>query len=181
MDRILRLTDKATKYVVSFTVLAAVLQTGLAPRACFDVAGAVASSGVNKLLKRIINISRPPGSVKVDPGMPSSHGNALGFLATTAALHVGGPASFTGAAFVLSGAFLTYLRVYAGHHTLDQVLVGFCLGSATAVGWAHLASPVLDRVARMGPAGEWAMKGVAVVAMAAFGAANVPKWIKFKR
>jgi dolichyldiphosphatase len=172
----LRLIDRGTKYVVSFAVLIAVLRTGLSPRACYDVIGSILSSILNKALKRVLNVTRPDGAAKTDPGMPSSHANSLGFLATTAAIHSGNRTL----AFVVSGlgAFLAYLRVHSGYHTFPQVLVGFGLGSLSAIAWDAWSVGALQWWTRTFAANaEWGLRIAALGAMVVFTVGNAPGWV----
>lgn len=152
------------------------LATGLAPRACVDVFGAVASSFGNKALKRLLNVARPPGAKKLDPGFPSSHANALAFLSVTGALHLQG--TLERSALIGLGAFLSYLRIYSGHHTADQVIAGFLLGGSSALGWSKVAGPAVAWIEGFGREGDLAVKGLGLLAMATFGITNAPNWMK---
>lgn len=188
--RALVLVNRATKYAVSLAVAVALCLSGATPRACWDVAGAVASSAANKALKRLLAHERPAGAPKADPGMPSSHANSLSFLAVTAALEIwrvggggggggwgaGASASAAAGVAVLSlGAFLSWLRVRLGFHTPEQVAAGCTFGAACALGWHALAPPALEALA--GAAGSEraagaCLKGVAALAGAAFALGN---------
>jgi dolichyldiphosphatase len=181
------LINRATKYAVSLAVLLSVLSTGASPRACWDVAGAVASSGACKLLKRALNHARPEGAPKADPGMPSSHANSLAFLAVTAALEMlrvgggGAGGAVPAASAVLAlGAFLSWLRVRLGFHTPAQVAVGVAFGAGCAVGWHALAPLALAWMVEAAGSAERADTGIKVVAAAAgvaFAAGNARGWL----
>jgi dolichyldiphosphatase len=183
------LINRATKYAVSLAVVLAVCAAGASPRACWDVAGAVASSAANKALKRLLNHSRPEGAPKADPGMPSSHANSLAFLAATAALEVwrvgggggGGTAAALSAALLALGAFLSWLRVRLGFHTPEQVIAGCAFGSVCAVGWHALAPSALEALTVAAGGSEEAaaglLKGIGAAAGVAFALGNARGWI----
>jgi len=109
------------------------------PAILWALLGSIVSSFINKVLKKVINQQRPISARKEDPGMPSSHANSLSFLGTYSSLALAQYHS-TGAAVALfiCSLFLTWLRVALGYHTYPQVVVGFCLGSATAIGWRQM-------------------------------------------
>ena len=92
---------------------------------CFSfLAGAISNALLSKILKRLINSSRPKGAQLSDPGMPSSHAQSLfffaGYLTSGAVLWPELPLSLpttpmvrclaAGAINMLAGA-LTLLRV----------------------------------------------------------------------
>eukprot|EP00445_Apocalathium_hangoei_P087049 CAMPEP_0204211888 /NCGR_PEP_ID=MMETSP0361-20130328/74822_1 /ASSEMBLY_ACC=CAM_ASM_000343 /TAXON_ID=268821 /ORGANISM="Scrippsiella Hangoei, Strain SHTV-5" /LENGTH=194 /DNA_ID=CAMNT_0051176139 /DNA_START=141 /DNA_END=722 /DNA_ORIENTATION=+ len=153
MLAVLAVVNDATKWVVSGGVAAWLLWRH-DEGACWCVCGAVVNAFNCKVLKVIINQTRPSGACRADPGMPSSHGCSLGFLSAYMALvlsaWVGTLAS--GGALV-GGLFLSWLRIALGFHTWAQVAVGHTLGSLCATGWflfgeAH-ALPLLRTSARL--------------------------------
>jgi dolichyldiphosphatase len=193
----LALINRATKYAVSLAVLLSVLLSGASPRACWAVAGAVASSGACKLLKRLLNLPRPEGAPKADPGMPSSHANSLAFLASTAALEIARGARVGGggaegaaavaaaplaaaAAVLVLGAFLSWLRVRLGFHTPAQVGVGCIFGAGCGVAWHELSGPALAWMAEAAGSAEAAGLGLKVAAASAgvaFAVGNARGWV----
>jgi len=199
--RLLALINRATKYGVSLAVLLVVLWTGPSSRACWAVAGSVASSGACKLLKSALNHARPAGAPRADPGMPSSHANSLAFLAATAALELarihdalagagagGGGAMLDAArggrlaqlAVLGAGAFLSWLRVCAGFHSPAQVWAGAALGGGGALAWHALSGPALGALAAAAGSEEAAGFGLRLVAGAAgvaFAAGNARSWL----
>ena len=114
--------------------------------------GAVSNALFSKILKRLINASRPQGAQLSDPGMPSSHAQSLfffaGYLGTGAMLWPSlqlEPAvrlAAAGATVALAST-LTLLRVHAGLHTLAQVAVGACIGAVNGT-LMLLASPAVE-------------------------------------
>lgn len=114
-----------------------------------------ATAALSKVLKRVIRQSRPPGAPKLSPGMPSNHATSLSFLSIVACAALdragvssstsasparplfGGPTSYRLAAAQVAlmgyGLYATALRVLCEHHTWPQVIVGYALGSASAV------------------------------------------------
>eukprot|EP00977_Amphora_coffeiformis_P018229 scaffold6320_cov169-Amphora_coffeaeformis.AAC.3 len=98
--------------------------------------GSIANGFMSKILKRIINQSRPPDlataemSLKPsDGGMPSSHAMSLGFIGTFTAMHV----SWTPIPILLYVAISLWYRVQVKLHTTAQILVGATVGSANAL------------------------------------------------
>ena len=143
--------NESTKFIVSGACLAVLLTHPNVP-VCWCLSGSVFNSLNSKLLKRLINESRPEGATKLDPGMPSSHAVSLSYLSTYAAcallLRGGGypdvpgawpvPPSFVrpgACALVALGVFLTWLRVRLGYHNNAQVCVGYGIGAVTSLGW----------------------------------------------
>jgi len=98
--------------------------------------GSIANGFMSKILKRVINQSRPPDLVAAeislkpsDGGMPSSHAMSLGFIGTFTAMHVHWapvPILF----YVVIGL---WYRVRVKLHTTAQILVGAAVGSANAL------------------------------------------------
>ena len=137
--------NESTKFIVSGACLAVLLTHPNVP-VCWCLSGSVFNSLNSKLLKRLINESRPEGATKLDPGMPSSHAQSLAFLSTYAALATGasgalGPwGAAAGAATVALGVFLAWLRVALGYHTWPQVAVGYGVGVANALLWQRLGA-----------------------------------------
>jgi len=81
----LHLVNDSTKWIVSASCIAALLLAEPGPAGGRDavawtLAGAVASAGTTRALKRALDHRRPAGAAKADPGMPSSHAQSLAFL-----------------------------------------------------------------------------------------------------
>lgn len=202
---ILHHVNEATKWVVTAVVFTGlVLRRDV--HAAWYVLGAIAASFVNKALKYAINQQRPASARKADPGMPSSHANSLSFLSVyvAAALllpqaapllppssapqllltpllpqHLAAAAQpLLPWAIVGVGVFLSTLRVLLGYHTAAQVVVGYALGAACALGWLQLGlNSALPAFAANG-ALRAALYGATLLAMAAFGVRNVLAWRK---
>jgi len=105
--------------------------------------GAISNGILSKILKRIINQTRPPELEKADlklkpndNGMPSSHAMALGFISTFTALCVPWAKLLLAVYAVIS---LTY-RVRINLHTWQQVAVGATLGTFNGWGWYRLST-----------------------------------------
>ena len=109
-------------------------------RSTFMVAfflGAIANAILSKVLKRVLDQSRPTtnGTDLSDNGMPSSHAMSLGFISTVTASTFMGASSFPFVALLLAAytiVSLTY-RVYAQYHTTAQVIAGLVGGCTN--GW----------------------------------------------
>ena len=147
-----------TKWVVSGAAFATLcVRRDLATALC--IFGAIVNALLAKLCKRLFNASRPDGAGLSDPGMPSSHAQSLFFFATYLSMMLDEPAlssvlrgnAYTfilsrllPVAFFGAAAVLASLRVRAGLHTIAQVGVGACFGSAFGAGWVA-AQPRLVR------------------------------------
>ncbi|KAH0454919.1 hypothetical protein IEQ34_016843 [Dendrobium chrysotoxum] len=102
--------------------------------------GSVMNAWLSTILKRLLNQDRP-SALRSDPGMPSSHAQSIFYAAVFSV------ASFTrfmginvftiGADVItlLCGAYLSWMRVSQGFHTLSQVIVGAAVGSAFSLVW----------------------------------------------
>jgi len=75
------LVNEGTKFGVSAAALAVLVQQRSA-HAALALAASVLNSLAGKALKRALGHARPAGARRADPGMPSSHGVSLGYLAT---------------------------------------------------------------------------------------------------
>ena len=179
--RALGLLNKATKWGVSFTAFG-VLLARRDVDVCWCLLGSIVSAANCKAIKRAINAPRPDGAYKADPGMPSSHAQSLAFLASyTAAANLEGqgfsPAAWTQAGGLLAlAAFLTWLRVATGLHTVEQVGAGFALGLGSAALWHALGlrwvlGPEADAAAAA------AVYALTAVAVCFFGYELFRKWL----
>ncbi|GAX80943.1 hypothetical protein CEUSTIGMA_g8378.t1 [Chlamydomonas eustigma] len=123
--------------------------------------GSLTSLLINKALKLLINDRRPAYARKSDPGMPSTHSNGLGFLATYICISLclsqqaeapalWPPSILASMALVLS-AFLAWLRVALGYHTYPQMVVGYLVGSVTAAAWHNWGAAYVLQALEMSP------------------------------
>lgn len=153
--------------------------------ACWCLVGSILNSFFSRALKFAINESRPADARKADPGMPSSHAQSLYYFATfvAAALLIGDgsgvgatPMARCGAvALQALAAFLTWLRVYAGYHTVAQVAVGAVAGAAAGAGWLVLGRSIALPALRAAGA-EGVLYGVTIAASAVFVKKFVSRW-----
>ncbi|CAM8992126.1 unnamed protein product [Rhodiola kirilowii] len=103
--------------------------------------GSVLNTILINVLKRVLNQDRPVSSVKLDPGMPSSHAQSIFFAAAYVAVSMVEWLGVNGLTLILSslvfaiGSYLSWLRVSQQFHTMSQVVVGGMLGSALSVVW----------------------------------------------
>lgn len=183
---ILKSIDRATKWWVSAAVAIITISfsnetTAVVP---FYVTGALVTAAFAKLLKKLINQSRPTTSKKIDPGMPSSHATCSSFLFLSAAsslalkLHdrpVLALASFGCVEGV--GVLLSVLRILNGEHTAAQVVVGYCIGTISFASLFVVERFVLGGVDNaLGPAGRSTVTLVCLVCAIIFTAKYVRKW-----
>lgn len=155
---VLSAVNESTKFVVSLAALATLLRDP-SVETCWALLGSIVNSVNGKILKRVLNHARPIGAVKADPGMPSSHATSLSYLSVYGAAALTHfrdviPAIGYGGQLVVSaglvalGVFLSYLRVSTGYHTPPQVIVGYGVGSTTALAWLFVGlkyvKPLLD-------------------------------------
>lgn len=142
--------------LTKLVVCVAVAATALVRQDCgviLYIGGALLNAGSAKLLKRIINQSRPDGATKVDPGMPSSHATSLSFLSILCAAAIVdvqttlfAPAVRLAAAAsaVTAAVVACSWRVYCGYHTVPQILVGWALGTLNSAIWTWVLGPSLQ-------------------------------------
>ncbi|KAK3280082.1 hypothetical protein CYMTET_12064 [Cymbomonas tetramitiformis] len=137
--KFLRLLNKSTKYVVTGTAVGVLLWSQFDLVTCWALIGAIFNAFLCKMLKTVLNQSRPASAAeKSDPGMPSSHAQSLGYMATyPAVLLFSHSADLLPASLGLEAAalFASWLRIACGLHTVDQVLVGYLAGGSTALVW----------------------------------------------
>jgi membrane-associated phospholipid phosphatase len=142
------------KYAVSFVCTLAMWLVGDAFVLCLIV-GAVVNGVLGKILKVLLNQTRPVGPdssgriIKHDPGMPSGHANTIAFMVSLLSLFLR-PHSAVVAGLYVTAGFFTWVRVSVLHvHTVAQVVVGFGLGSITGsilAVWLHKHSQALVRL-----------------------------------
>jgi membrane-associated phospholipid phosphatase len=105
--------------------------------------GAISNGILSKVLKKVLNISRPEelnlqelDLKPSDNGMPSSHAMSLGFIGTFTALSL----PSTTIPIVLYSLVSLVYRVQTKLHTFDQVLVGGIVGSLNGWLWKVLCT-----------------------------------------
>ncbi|KAL1536596.1 dolichyldiphosphatase [Salvia divinorum] len=103
--------------------------------------GSALNALLSVLLKHLLNQERPFSTSRSDPGMPSSHAQAIGytitFLAVTLVEMFGGNA-FTvtlSGVFAVIGSYFAWLRVSQRLHTVSQVVVGAVVGFTFGFLW----------------------------------------------
>jgi membrane-associated phospholipid phosphatase len=152
MNRLVTKMGSTTSIVVAGTFFAVLAYKRDAFMLTFWI-GSILNGISSKILKRILNQSRPVGyihddSVKVKPsdnGMPSSHAMSLGFIGTYTVLGlwevVGGGMNGIILSLLLSSYSIISLayRVKSNLHTMDQILVGSCFGIINSLLWRSLA------------------------------------------
>ena len=185
-DVVFEYLNESTKFVVSATAMV-FLVFHPTVETCWCLLGSIVNSVNGKLLKRMLNHSRPDGAKKVDPGMPSSHATSLSYLSWYAALAFAfEPNAFGLATFVTRtlafglvslGAFLAYVRVKLGFHTWPQVYVGYGLGSSTALVWILFGKGYLIQHLARHPERLKNLHACLVVAIGLF-ALSAIKWVK---
>ncbi|KAA1468253.1 hypothetical protein DENSPDRAFT_794049 [Dentipellis sp. KUC8613] len=139
-----------TSFTVTALTAASLLYTRSAGIAYF-CAGGVACSVTVKLLKRVLRQPRPEGrSQKRTYGMPSTHAATISYYGMYIPLaclylpsHASLPAHPSFRAFVTLVAvpwasLIAVSRIWLGHHTWPQVLVGCSYGCLFALGWFAL-------------------------------------------
>ena len=202
--------NNATKWAVSATTALVLLRNRNDPSTRFAVVGSVFAAFLTKILKKLINESRPREARKRDPGMPSSHAQSLSFLSVSAArailvskskggtlasflpplaLPLPSPAPLAVAALVLgAAALLATLRVVLGYHTWPQVVAGGALGCFLALSWAELGArvvvPLCSSNSSSGSGGVFASSALACAtgaAVAVFALVTVRSWWRESR
>ena len=182
----LTVVNEGTKFGVSAAALAVLLHERSA-HAALALSASVLNSLAGKALKRVLGHARPPGARKADPGMPSSHGVSLGYLATygASALAVGGAAPrpalaehlLAAAALQALGLFLAALRVGLGYHTAPQVAVGYVLGAVNALLVHYAARTLLLPLLAAAPQARAALYVATAAAIAVFAARGLTEWV----
>jgi dolichyldiphosphatase len=191
-SKMLAVLNELTKWTLSSaSILFLLLKHDASVMWC--LLGSLTSLFLNKNLKLIINDKRPENAQKTDPGMPSTHSNGLGYLATyisiAACLRPEQPHAVAYIPpFILSStvlalsAFLAWLRVALGYHTYPQVMVGYLLGSLTAMGWHYWGVTHLLLTLETSPGLFHFLSVVTWISGAAFAFKNLlPIWKDFLR
>lgn len=148
----LEVIGKSTSTVVSGTFFVALVYKRDALMVSLFI-GSIGNAILSKVLKKIINQTRPPeldsANMKIKPsdgGMPSSHAMSLGFIGTVTALNLPGSQIY----LILYSLVSLIYRVKSRLHTWQQVVVGFVLGSTNGYLWNTYALPhVSELVTRL--------------------------------
>ena len=153
-----------TARVVVASAVALTLLVRRDPATYLWVAGGILNASVSKVLKRLINESRPVGARTADPGMPSSHAMSLFFLSVfvAAAAQDWKPSVESGCPSIVAAWHQPYelcvlccmrLRQARGESALvttkDQIAVGAVLGAANGFGWYPSAKHISGKHLRI--------------------------------
>lgn len=186
---VLAYINESTKWVVSgiaFTILISKRDEITA----WCIIGGVISAILCRMLKLMINASRPPNARKSDPGMPSSHASTLAFLSMYPSMmlleHSPGVEVATSnvalaCSLVAGGVFLTCLRVILGYHTWPQVVVGWLLGSSVAIVWQYMGVNIILPYLMSHAVGRWGLTLSTCGFVALFAVKNVLRWAREER
>eukprot|EP00898_Chlorokybus_atmophyticus_P004910 jgi/Chlat1/541/Chrsp103S01121 len=179
---ILHAINESTKWTVSLAAFGYLCYCRFSPAACWCLVGSVANAFASKVLKALINQSRPPNARKADPGMPSSHAQSLFYfgsyisLAALSRFRTPQAVSTSVAAMAMS-TFMTWLRVELGYHTFDQVAAGAFFGSLAAFALYSLGhSFALPAIASGRTDVMYALYGATAFACGAFTVKETWKW-----
>ena len=180
--RLLWCINESTKWVVSALVFGILLGKRDETTA-WCIIGGVITAILCRVLKFIIQASRPSSSVRSDPGMPSSHASTLAFLSAFPSLMVleghHGLSSFLLAwSLPMGGIFLTSLRVILGYHTVPQVVVGWLLGTTMAYVWLRVGVDLALPYLMSSMMGRLVLTVSTFGFMALFAVKNVLRWMK---
>lgn len=144
VDKVVTLVGSATSFMVSATFFLVLAWKRDALMVSFFL-GAISNGILSKVLKRIINQTRPAelqftqrNYVPGDNGMPSSHAMSLGFISTFTAIHL----PWTRLWLVIYDVISLAYRLKVKLHTLEQILVGMIIGSVNGFAWYHLCTGI---------------------------------------
>ncbi|XP_010557793.1 PREDICTED: lipid phosphate phosphatase epsilon 2, chloroplastic-like [Tarenaya hassleriana] len=132
--------NRLSKWVVA-TLFGTVILLRHDGTALWALIGSVSNSVLSVALKRILNQERPVGTLRSDPGMPSSHAQSISFISVFAILSVlewlgtNEVSLFLSTLILASGSYFTWLRVTQKLHTVSQVVVGAIVGSVFSIVW----------------------------------------------
>jgi len=132
----------STSFVVSAVFFAVLAWQRDALMVSFFI-GAISNGILSKVLKKIINQTRPAeletADLRLKPsdgGMPSSHAMSLGFISTFTALQL----PWTRVWLVLYVVLSLVYRVQVNLHTWQQIAVGSIVGSCNGYAWFRLCT-----------------------------------------
>eukprot|EP01023_Acetabularia_acetabulum_P015843 TRINITY_DN17774_c0_g1_i1.p2 TRINITY_DN17774_c0_g1~~TRINITY_DN17774_c0_g1_i1.p2 ORF type:complete len:254 (-),score=15.62 TRINITY_DN17774_c0_g1_i1:163-924(-) len=140
-DGVLKNINNSLKYIV--TIIAVwFLRFNFNVQVCWVLLGSLMAVLMNKILKQIINQSRPSTSRKTDPGMPSSHASVTAYFSAVISSLVF-DSKLSNYYFIilfveLYAVFVAWIRVRLGFHTPAQVAVGFGVGTWFGIFWGQI-------------------------------------------
>jgi PAP2 superfamily len=143
IDMTIQAIGSTTTIVVSAAFFAVLAWKRDAMMVSFFI-GAISNGVLSKVLKKLINQTRPPELEQVkdiqlkpsDKGMPSSHAMSLGFISTFIACNV----SWTQLPLAVYAIVSLIYRIQVKLHTWQQVVVGSIVGSANGFLWYRLCT-----------------------------------------
>ncbi len=132
----LRVVGSSTRFVVSLSSISYVMTSRTQESLTF-LTLAIANAVIGKILKKVIDESRPDGSpVSDDRGMPSSHATSLSFICTAATFLY--PVTWLPPALLAYTLASLQYRKLRGLHNYPQLAAGCLLGFTNAVAWYSL-------------------------------------------
>ncbi|BBN19570.1 hypothetical protein Mp_8g11750 [Marchantia polymorpha subsp. ruderalis] len=175
--------NKASKWLVTSATVGVVLWRH-DESALWASLGAVLSGGIGKAMKHLINDKRPDSADgrKADPGMPSSHAQGFLYLSTYASLGLLSWQSLSVwtitsvCAVLLTAAYLSWLRVADGLHTIPQILVGGTLGCTVASSWFWIWKAFAEPFLKSHPDGKYYLFFASVFAGIVFFLISAKNW-----
>ncbi|CAA0839263.1 Lipid phosphate phosphatase epsilon 2-chloroplastic [Striga hermonthica] len=111
------------------------------PEVLWAAMGAVLNAQLSVVLKKLLNQERPISTLRSDPGMPSSHAQAIFYtvlflnLAMVEWYGVNVLTATLGGFLFILGSYFSWLRVSQQLHTAMQVVVGAVIGSFFSIIW----------------------------------------------
>ena len=142
LSQAFQLVGKTTSAVVAGTFYIVMAYQRDALMVSFFI-GAISNGILSKVLKKVLNISRPEEldlqELELKPsdnGMPSSHAMSLGFIGTFTALSL----PWTTVPIILYSIISLVYRIQTKLHTVDQVLVGATVGTLNGWLWRILCT-----------------------------------------
>lgn len=183
LHRVRHFLNLSSRWIVVAVVIAVVAWRH-DDQVLWAVTGGILNAGNSKLLKKIFNQQRPLTALelKVDPGMPSSHAQSLGYLSLYAAAGLifwQGPHIFSIAGavvIVFCAAYLAWLRISQGLHTPAQVIVGAGFGCSMAGVWIVLWHFILHEAVASSVIVQYSLYSIFCFAVFCFLAFGIRKW-----
>eukprot|EP00808_Paulinella_micropora_P001493 g56587.t1 len=178
---ILEWINNQTRWIYSLSVLAYFISDP-SINTCYALTGAILAAIIGKVMKKLINQSRPENAREKDPGMPSSHANCIAYLSIYPSLQMvlqqtnDAPQSYRNWSIythpphrliaAVSWAQPTDLMSKTQWHLL--VVAGFALGSVLAVTWLVFGEELLLPAARMSPTVDFLVRTLSLVCLVIF-------------
>lgn len=113
---------------------------------CYALGGQLLNLIINKILKKLIDQPRPEScEISSDSGMPSNHSQFISYFILFYIVQIIWVNSkyfdsllkvFYTSLLILMGLIVCYSRYYLNYHTLEQVVVGACIGSLFGIIWS---------------------------------------------